>query len=105
MAQHPESTPVFTSSKSNHLPKDSSTAQQKPAPAAPAKKVLETYKKVRILGKGSFGKAFLVICGSDGVSQKNFLESYKLIMFLSCCMQSHAVVKKIDIKKMSEDDK
>ena len=57
------------------------------------------------MGKGSFGKAFLVICGSDGVSQKNFLESYKLIMFLSCCMQSHAVVKKIDIKKMSEDDK
>lgn len=24
------------------------------------KKVLETYKKIRILGKGSFGKAFLV---------------------------------------------
>jgi len=37
-----------------------------------------------VLGKGSFGKAFLVKCGSDG---------------------SYAVVKKIDIKKMSDDDR
>ena len=48
------------------------------------KKQLETYKKIKVLGKGSFGKAFLVQCGTDG---------------------SYAVVKKIDIKKMSEDDK
>lgn len=30
-------------------------------------KELESYKKVSLLGKGSFGKAFLVQCGSDGV--------------------------------------
>lgn len=29
----------------------------------------ETYKKIDVLGKGSFGKAFLVQCGSDGVCQ------------------------------------
>ena len=29
---------------------------------------LETYKKIKLLGKGSYGKAFLVTCGSDGVS-------------------------------------
>ena len=29
---------------------------------------LETYKKVKLLGKGAHGKAFLVKCGSDGVS-------------------------------------
>jgi hypothetical protein len=29
---------------------------------------LETYKKVKLLGKGAHGKAFLVSCGSDGVS-------------------------------------
>ena len=28
---------------------------------------LETYKKVKLLGKGSYGKAFLVKCASDGV--------------------------------------
>lgn len=28
----------------------------------------ETYKKIDILGKGSFGKAFLVQCSSDNVS-------------------------------------
>jgi len=37
-------------------------------PTPPPKQQLETYKKVRVLGKGSFGKAFLVTCGSDGVS-------------------------------------
>lgn len=36
-----------------------------------AKQTPETYKKVKLLGKGSFGKAFLVKCGSDGVS--NFI--------------------------------
>ena len=29
---------------------------------------LETYKKVKLLGKGSYGRAFLVRCGSDDVS-------------------------------------
>ena len=28
----------------------------------------ESYKKIRVLGKGSFGKAFLVQAESDGVS-------------------------------------
>lgn len=28
----------------------------------------EVYKKVRVLGSGSFGKAFLVRCASDSVS-------------------------------------
>ena len=28
----------------------------------------ESYKKINVLGKGSFGKAFLVQCASDGVS-------------------------------------
>jgi len=28
----------------------------------------ETYKKVEVLGQGSFGKAFLVQCESDGVT-------------------------------------
>ena len=32
----------------------------------------ETYKKIELLGKGSFGKAFLVQCGSDGVSLITF---------------------------------
>lgn len=44
----------------------------------------ESYKKIKLLGKGSFGKAFLVQCLSD---------------------QSYAVIKKIDIKKMSEEEK
>lgn len=30
--------------------------------------VQETYKKLSLLGEGSFGKAFLVRCGSDNVS-------------------------------------
>ena len=33
---------------------------------------LETYKKIKLLGKGSYGKAFLVTCGSDGVSNFGF---------------------------------
>ena len=41
-------------------------------PQASPKKQLETYKKVKVLGKGSFGKAFLVTCGSDGVSVCSF---------------------------------
>jgi len=36
---------------------------------------LETYKKVKLLGKGAHGKAFLVKCGSDGVSK-----AIKLVM-------------------------
>lgn len=37
-----------------------------------SKQAPETYKKVKVLGKGSFGKAFLVKCGSDGVSTFNW---------------------------------
>lgn len=44
----------------------------------------EQYQKVKLLGRGAFGKAFLVVCKSD---------------------QSNAVIKKIDITKMSDDDK
>jgi hypothetical protein len=29
--------------------------------------VLESYRKIRLLGRGSFGKAFLVECTSDKV--------------------------------------
>jgi hypothetical protein len=29
--------------------------------------IVWTYKKIKLLGKGSFGKAFLVECGSDNV--------------------------------------
>ena len=39
----------------------------------------ESYKKVEVLGKGSFGKAFLVQCSSDQVGIKQlsviFIES------------------------------
>ena len=49
---------------------------------------------MKILGKGSFGKAFLVQCESDQVSN-NLVNFYK----------SLAVIKKIDIKKMSEEEK
>ena len=31
-------------------------------------KNFETYKKLSLLGEGSFGKAYLVECGSDKVS-------------------------------------
>jgi serine/threonine protein kinase len=41
----------------------------------------ESYKKIKVIGKGSFGKAFLVQAESDG---------------------SYAVIKKIDIAKLSE---
>jgi len=44
----------------------------------------ESYKKIKILGKGSYGKAFLVEAESDG---------------------SLAVIKKIDIAKLSEQEK
>jgi len=55
----------------------------------------ESYKKLSLLGQGSYGKAFLVKCASDGVSTELF------IRFL----QSLAVIKKIDIKRMSEEEK
>lgn len=44
----------------------------------------ESYKKIKVLGKGSFGKAFLVEAESDG---------------------SKAVIKKIDIAKLSDEEK
>ena len=44
----------------------------------------ESYKKIKVLGKGSFGKAFLVQAESDG---------------------SYAVIKKVDIAKMSDEEK
>lgn len=31
------------------------------------KSQFETYRKIEVLGKGSFGKAFLVECGTDKV--------------------------------------
>lgn len=31
------------------------------------KQLYESYKKVRILGEGTYGKAYLVSCESDGV--------------------------------------
>jgi len=49
---------------------------KKPAP--------EVYKKVKTLGEGSFGKAYLVECQSD---------------------KSKAVIKQIDITQMSEEEK
>lgn len=45
---------------------------------------LEQYQKVKLLGKGAFGKAFLVRCKSD---------------------QTNAVIKKIDINKMNDEEK
>lgn len=53
---------------------DSHQSQQSEQPASKQIKdpkqtdVLETYKKVKLLGKGAHGKAFLVQCGSDSVS-------------------------------------
>lgn len=47
---------------------------------ATEKKELETYKKIKLLGKGAHGKAFLVQCGSDKVRARyNTVElrSYK----------------------------
>ena len=53
-----------------------------PTPASPTpKKQLETYKKVKVLGKGSFGKAFLVTCGSDGGSWSKFITKLNLGIF------------------------
>ena len=48
------------------------------------KQSYESYKKIKVIGKGSFGKAFLVQAESDG---------------------SYAVIKKIDIASMSEQEK
>lgn len=44
----------------------------------------ENYKKLKLLGEGSFGKAFLVECESD---------------------KSKAVIKQMDIGKMSEEER
>lgn len=44
----------------------------------------ESYKKLKVLGKGSFGKAFLVEAESNGAL---------------------AVIKKIDIAKLSDEEK
>ena len=44
----------------------------------------ETYKKLKTLGVGSFGTAYLVECGSDG---------------------SQAVIKQVDIASMSDEEK
>ena len=56
------------------------------APLAKGKLVRqkETYKKIRTLGEGSYGKVFLVECGSDG---------------------SRAAIKQIDFKDMAQDEK
>lgn len=40
-----------------------------------SKKSYEVYKKVKTLGEGSFGKAYLVECQSDKVRFINNLES------------------------------
>ena len=50
----------------------------------PFSRTIENYKKIKVLGKGSFGKAFLVQAESDN---------------------SFAVIKRIDITKMSEEEK
>jgi len=55
--------------------------------ATPATEQPESYKKIKVLGKGSFGKAFLVQAESDGVSNTSFRTFF----------QSYAVIKKIDI--------
>ena len=61
----------------------------------------ENYRKIKLLGEGSFGKAFLVERESDNVSFSNtsrlFLKS--IIFQLKC------VMKQIDITKMSESEK
>lgn len=49
-----------------------------------SKKSYEVYKKVKTLGEGSFGKAYLVECKSD---------------------KSYAVIKQIDITNMPEEEK
>lgn len=49
-----------------------------------AKKSYETYKKVKTLGVGSFGTAYLVECQSD---------------------KALAVIKQIDIQNMSEEER
>lgn len=49
-----------------------------------SKKSYEVYKKVKTLGEGSFGKAYLVECQSD---------------------KSLAVIKQIDITQMPEEEK
>ncbi len=38
--------------------------------AAPVK-LNEVYTKIKLLGEGSFGKAFLVVCQSDKVEGEN----------------------------------
>ena len=44
----------------------------------------EQYRKIKLLGEGSFGKAFLVQCDSD---------------------KSYRVIKQVDIARMSESER
>lgn len=54
----------------------------------------ETYKKIDVLGKGSFGKAFLVECGSDKVGIEVYYRFPKLI-------DSH--ISRIELSSNQED--
>ena len=40
--------------------------------SAPSGNINQTYNQIKILGRGSFGKAFLVQCNSDKVSKNIF---------------------------------
>ncbi len=51
------------------------------------KQLYESYKKIRILGEGTYGKAYLVSCESDGVS---------------ALTQSYCVIKQINMTSMPE---
>ena len=53
----------------------------------------ENYNKIKLLGEGSFGKAFLVERASDKV---NIFRKFKNYLKMKC------VMKQIDINKMSE---
>lgn len=62
-------------------------AAKKPA------KSYETYKKVKTLGTGSFGVAYLVECQSNKVTPAHYFS------------QSLAVIKQIDLTDMGEDER